>query len=148
MRGATQSVSPSGADSLFQSTRPMRGATTVICYLIGQAVFQSTRPMRGATMSKKEFAESINISIHAPHAGRDTAVAVGGIIPLDFNPRAPCGARLRRVSQEDQHGKISIHAPHAGRDPYRFLDFSHLSYFNPRAPCGARPTAAATPSPH
>ena len=35
------------------------------------AGFQSTRPVRGATMTRKEFAQSIDISIHAPRAGRD-----------------------------------------------------------------------------
>ena len=33
--------------------------------------FQSTRPMRGATGGRETFAVRQNISIHAPHAGRD-----------------------------------------------------------------------------
>ena len=34
----------------------------------------------------------------------------------DFNPRAPCGARLPGRLRGRREGGISIHAPHAGRD--------------------------------
>ena len=60
------------------------------------------------------------ISIHAPRVGRDQGRAT--IRPLMyFNPRAPCGARLRHMLREK-----------APRN------------FNPRAPCGARPPRGAT----
>ena len=71
----------------------MRGATKQGAILIGDAAFQPTRPLRGATM--KRNSAKVNIR--------------------DFNPRAPCGARLSH-----------IHEVSAGID------------FNPRAPCGAR----------
>ena len=57
---------------VFQSTRPIRGAT-----LIGNGrdhrmqKFQSTRPIRGATMTAAEIDALEQISIHAPHTGRD-----------------------------------------------------------------------------
>ena len=61
---------------------------------------------------------------------------------MNFNPRAPCGAR-----QGDHLGgtplrAISIHAPHAGRDSCPRPPAGCQSNFNPRAPCGARPPAA------
>ena len=79
---------------LFQSTRPMRGATPMQ-QPMAQPVqqFQSTRPMRGATFAKSTSWPRFDISIHAPHAGRDYAT-------LGVRRTAP----------------ISIHAPHAGRD--------------------------------
>ncbi len=78
----------------FQSTRPMRGATSCLLVLVsislyfnprapcgarrkevGEAVetlqFQSTRPMRGATFIRTVPNLVYDISIHAPHAGRD-----------------------------------------------------------------------------
>ena len=78
--------------------------------------FQSTRPMRGATSLKVRELALRQISIHAPHAGRDWGDGYGWHIsnlfqstrPMrgatscsprlqmgrsDFNPRAPCGAR-------------------------------------------------------
>ena len=77
--------------------------------------FQSTRPMRGAT-GGSAFSYLIGqISIHAPHAGRDGVFGGGGMMHC-----------------------ISIHAPHAGRD--KMLKPQQLTrrHFNPRAPCGAR----------
>ena len=43
------------------------------------------------------------------------------LLPANFNPRAPCGAR-----------------------PGALTDIATTFYFNPRAPCGARPKAAQT----
>ena len=57
---------------LFQSTRPMRGATAEILFVNEFGKFQSTRPMRGATVVVKIDEHRRYISIHAPHAGRDT----------------------------------------------------------------------------
>ena len=90
----TQSA-PSISMGTFQSTRPMRGATPltdtmILGYMdfnprapcgarpevflvlhIGN-LFQSTRPMRGATSYTRVYRNSYRISIHAPHAGRDS----------------------------------------------------------------------------
>ena len=42
-----------------------------------------------------EFNQSTReISIHAPHAGRDASARRAGASATNFNPRAPCGARL------------------------------------------------------
>ena len=83
--------------------------------------FQSTRPVRGATDCRREILQFADISIHAPRAGRDQAAArkelvqsefqstrpVRGATTMedlpeyvckDFNPRAPCGARLLLAS--------------------------------------------------
>ena len=62
--------------SEFQSTRPLRGATSQSSGYLWDAGFQSTRPLRGATPA---------------HRLRKA----GG---RDFNPRAPCGARLGDVN--------------------------------------------------
>ena len=35
---------------------------------------------------------------------------------FDFNPRAPCGARLQNTPDNRDELGISIHAPRAGRD--------------------------------
>ena len=77
--------------------------------------FQSTRPVRGATLRKRRYLRRIDISIHAPRAGRDRIGRNTLLRSSDFNPRAPCGARRRRSTTR----------------LFRI-------YFNPRAPCGAR----------
>ena len=79
------------------------------------------------------------ISIHAPHTGRDIDVLGNIIRSMDFNPRAPYGARpagfepvvyvlcnfnprapygarLTSLKLDAGAGIISIHAPHTGRD--------------------------------
>ena len=50
----------------------MRGATFKISQYAIAEQFQSTRPMRGATESFGVGLWEVEISIHAPHAGRDS----------------------------------------------------------------------------
>ena len=58
---------------------------------------------------------------------------------IDFNPRAPYGARQRDQTAKPRRIAISIHAPHTGRDQFFFLYlYANLVNFNPRAPYGAR----------
>ena len=104
--------------SAFQSTRPVRGATEETTTEESKPEkFQSTRPVRGATREDDRVSRALIISIHAPRAGRDKGSekepkphqtfqstrpvrgATGSFRTLirlisNFNPRAPCGARL------------------------------------------------------
>ena len=59
--------------AIFQSTRPIRGATmSIFSRSSGSSPFQSTRPIRGATLTQTAaYPVPHNISIHAPHTGRD-----------------------------------------------------------------------------
>ena len=61
-------------DRKFQSTLPVRGATVVVVIAVSTELFQSTLPVRGATLTKYILALSL----------------------INFNPRSPCGERLRR----------------------------------------------------
>ena len=72
MRGATTAGILSVMYLTFQSTRPMRGATTEGLSAAWRVLFQSTRPMRGATWAQLYGTARRNVSIHAPHAGRDS----------------------------------------------------------------------------
>ena len=58
----------------------------------------------------------LDISIHAPRVGSDTAIPRHTHPAAYFNPRSPCGERQSRLHQD--HG---------------------MHYFNPRSPCGERP---------
>ena len=103
----------------FQSTRPLRGATLVrpVSFFISiyfnprapcgarrsdtvmdpsGILFQSTRPLRGATRWPRQSLLGRSISIHAPLAGRDMPPGWQVQSRHNFNPRAPCGARLLR----------------------------------------------------
>ena len=80
--------------------------------------FQSTRPIRGATITR----------------------ATSRLPGVNFNPRAPYGARPGNIKAHNLCFLISIHAPHTGRDLVLCI-FDITSYhFNPRAPYGARPS--------
>ena len=169
----------------FQSTRPIRGATLFrLSRFLRCRIFQSTRPIRGATRGSSSIqirqryfnprapygarhnrlSDNMlcnNISIHAPHTGRDDSGPGWTTTGLHFNPRAPYGARRSGVSPAGPCGGISIHAPHTGRDLHLLIViyqtggfqstrpirgatvcgwawFLALSHFNPRAPYGAR----------
>ena len=56
----------------------MRGATLNAITVTVSKEFQSTRPMRGATKNDPVPYFYIDISIHAPHAGRDRQPSAGG----------------------------------------------------------------------
>ena len=104
------------AERTFQSTRPMRGATAPLPRVSRWRGYFNPRAPCGARRARGSLRRgAINISIHAPHAGRDEINAAVMRSPPYFNPRAPCGARPAcRTGQ------------------------STTADFNPRAPCGAR----------
>ena len=122
--------------------------------------FQSTHPLRGATVIRQRDSILFTISIHAPLAGCDQRRPRSRITINNFNPRTPCGVRLRfdRVLRrapvfQSTHplrgatfaGRyvvfrffISIHAPLAGCDTLVQQGSKFNNNFNPRTPCGVR----------
>ena len=116
--------------------------------------------MRGATGATGKDLEALGISIHAPHAGCDRRSSGLSTICKHFNPRTPCGVRLRPLNQSlkniifqsthpmrgatlppkqmDLMQDISIHAPHAGCDFQTNARKNAGKDFNPRTPCGVR----------
>ena len=121
--------------------------------------------MRGATRIGVCCVPVAEVSIHAPHAGRDHRAACSPSRCGSFNPRAPCGARPSIISCMSRRSSfqstrpmrgatyhklgrppeisVSIHAPRVGRDQECHLRLSSKNYFNPRAPCGARRSDAS-----
>ena len=146
--------------TLFQSTRPMRGATLCSERRCVCKEFQSTRPMRGATIIAQASMSKQQVSIHAPHAGRDALYACVGIrhrgfnprapcgarphslrgsrTTRGFNPRAPCGARRRSTSLCARRMRFQSTRPMRGATPPLIWLRNRRKRFNPRAPCGAR----------
>ena len=87
------------------------------------------------------------ISIHAPLAGRDFRVREHPLSTTDFNPRAPCGARLEFSSLLPLYLLFQSTRPLRGATMQGRSDPCSRADFNPRAPCGARPEALR-PLPH
>ena len=104
-------------------------------------LFQPTRPLRGATIGMRDCRFFDGISTHAPLAGRDQWGGV--VVPphFDFNPRAPCGARLSARRTAPPHARFQPTRPLRGATLHLARLQQALPYFNPRAPCGARPNA-------
>ena len=75
-------------------------------------------PLAGRDDADGDTLTVVEISTHAPLAGRDWGLVMSWTMNIDFNPRAPCGAR-RSITTDGCGVRI---------------------YFNPRAPCGARPS--------
>ena len=124
----------------FQSTRPAWGATSFSAGVQSSCTYFNPRAPCGARPLLGVFLRGVGvISVHAPRVGRDgKEYTVSGTLmvfqstrpvwgatmsamsfparPCHFNPRAPCGARPRVSSHENDVVKISIHAPRVGRD--------------------------------
>ena len=115
-------------------------------------------PLAGRDARSREWEAANRISIHAPLAGRDAAKAAGIYGTRNFNPRAPCGARLPPLAAPPCYtgfqstrplrgatfppiaaqvaSGISIHAPLAGRDialPFTIVFYMGISIHAPLA---------------
>ena len=119
----------------FQSTLPVRGATYKPMYGGALQVFQSTLPVRGATM-RFPPTSGVNLSFNprspcGERLRRAAGIPRGGC----FNPRSPCGERLEPFCFESTAHAVSIHAPRAGSDTKnRFAGrIVHVSIHAPRA---------------
>ena len=95
----------------------MRGATEYKDLALLERVISIHAPRAGSDNGADyERPLTYDISIHAPRAGSDGLY--GGDRQRDdyFNPRSPCGERLRGPQGEQGPTGISIHAPRAGSD--------------------------------
>ena len=112
-----------------------RGA---IAMAAGEFLFQSTRPVWGATSNSARQHYGFAISIHAPRVGRDQrrlpAIRANG----NFNPRAPCGARLASKLYRTPRFGFQSTRPVWGATFGVCSCNRAAQNFNPRAPCGAR----------
>ena len=136
VRGATASGAGSGRHQEFQSTRPVRGATICILGCLNANTFQSTRPVRGATSGLFSWKNPLNVSIHAPRAGRDPRQFFSMLSRGSFNPRAPCGARRQKRSRLPSFATYSwvllamntVCLAHTSHTP-PLMWFTHLYFF-------------------
>ena len=87
------------------------------------------------------FANSVWISIHVPRVEDDGRSGGGKGKSVYFNPRPPCGGRLRFRRVEKEAGEFQSTSP-VWRTTTQLSNFRREQYhFNPRPPCGGRPDA-------
>ena len=122
----------------FQSTRPIRGATAV---LVSEAVFEDISihaPHTGRDAPAGAVVCIEVISIHAPHTGRDTPRTFSAFIPALFQSTRPIrGATAQSIITTSAPTNFNPRAPYGARlglKPCKII----CIYFNPRAPYGAR----------
>ena len=72
--------------------------------------FQSTLSLRRATLRPLRHHRRNPISIHALLAESDQFGTIRANVEYDFNPRSPCGERLRNGIDSGYRPDISIHA--------------------------------------
>ena len=115
-----------------------------ICWNLIQ--FQSTLPMRGATEEAYEVGESDFISIHAPHAGSDGAVPSSWMQWTYFNPRSPCGERLRPSQNALIESKFQSTLPMRGATVWTFQEQPVVSIFQSTLPMRGATRLARIPA--
>ena len=108
------------------------------CRTVQLLLFQSTLLMRGETWTDVKAYMQKDISIHSPHARRDTLNCYINACNIDFNPLSSCEERLDEA-QLLFNARISIHSPHARRDLLPFFILRVLENFNPLSSCEERP---------
>ena len=100
--------------------------------------FQPTRPLRGATAAQQEpLPNGFDFNPRAP-CGARLSIDSLRIIPTLFQPTRPLRGATSITTVVAGLGFISTHAPLAGRDFKLSILRPRGVNFNPRAPCGAR----------
>ena len=94
--GATQSDAIARMHELFQSTRPVWGATPEVWSQITDDIVSIHAPRVGRDEVRQRLYKARAVSIHAPRVGRDRVLVTNDLSYQCFNPRAPCGARLKK----------------------------------------------------
>ena len=101
--------------------------------------FQSTLPARGATAVWTEMCGAINISIHAPREGSDTASTANPIAITVFQSTLPArGATLVVTSEAGATSDFNPRSPRGERRQRPRPLPRWAGYFNPRSPRGER----------
>ena len=146
----------------FNPRAPCGARLHSVTPLFGDFNFNPRAPCGARRQRQRASAKKSVISTHAPLAGRDLAALVGEIkgkkfqptrplrgatfiflgqfyAGLNFNPRAPCGARLMSAISSCLNLQFQPTRPLRGATQTVSFRRSGYKYFNPRAPCGARP---------
>ena len=121
----------------FQSTRPLRGATGLPSCHFSKCGFQSTRPLRGATGLPSCHFSKCGFQSTRPLRGATAFDFPNVRQQINFNPRAPYGARLTSLASKPRKLAFQSTRPLRGATS-RSERRSAPWYFNPRAPYGAR----------
>ena len=122
----------------FQPTLPVRGATPATVQEVPPLVISTHAPRAGSDRTAPAPAEQRRISTHAPRAGSDLTAFMLQWRAGHFNPRSPCGERLRQEWILKAPEKFQPTLPVRGATWHGAGGVQTIPYFNPRSPCGER----------
>ena len=115
----------------------MRDATFAGKGVKQEKLISTHAPHAGRDETVEEIFVNIAISTHAPHAGRDTVRLSLYRTTLDFYSRAPCGTRLKPLSQTLQE-LFLLTRPMRDATASVVDENGKIIDFYSRAPCGTR----------
>ena len=95
--------------------------------------FQSTSPVWRTTDGYEIAFESSPISIHVPRVEDDTTRSTSSANITNFNPRPPCGGRLRKLDLLRGRGRFQSTSP-VWRTTYRSASFYNYKKFQSTSP--------------
>ena len=121
----------------FQSAPPVRGATVKSCAECDAEMVSIRAPRAGGDRRAGWAAQPVHEFQSAPPVRGATQTAGATSRQRSFNPRPPCGGRLKPPARPAGKG-VSIRAPRAGGDRSRSAIGNRTKRFNPRPPCGGR----------
>jgi len=82
-----------------------------------------------------QLEDRIQISIHSPHAGRDSVKGIQYVNAYQFQSTLPMRGETLYAAIWEKAVEISIHSPHAGRDPAQgsLIHAGDISIHSPHA---------------
>ena len=157
LRGATFYLGVISASVDISTHAPLAGRDLVMVLILTTILISTHAPLAGRDDCAPYSFDKSLISTHAPLAGRDALTSAmvmcrrkfqptrplrgatsgtytGSCAILDFNPRAPCGARRGQSVLVAGDRFISTHAPLAGRDVLRRFISPAIRLFQPTRP--------------
>ena len=143
-RGATLDPSGGCRGAMFQSAPPVRGATSIREFPSPSPTCFNPRPPRGGRPRGGRPPNRGKVSIRAPRAGGDEAIAAGRRHSGLFQSAPPARGATRGCRNEIA-SSVSIRAPARGRLTTVLRSCSRTG-FNPRPPReGRRPAVQSSP---
>ena len=142
LRGATNAAVSEPEADVFQPTRPLRGATGLLLIKRNLLIFQPTRPLRGATLLYRlRLWTLINFNPRAPCGARPCSVRDRFHKYFIFQPTRPLRGATRDIYRDLPEPFISTHAPLAGRDGWAPMSTRHTRRISTHAPLAGRDEA-------
>ena len=139
VRGATSSLQRTRSSATISIHAPRAGCDPGRCATeMGVPRISIHAPRAGCDQNDGSNCDNAVISIHAPRAGCDRSAGGNSATVLYFDPRTPCGVRLKPFSPKQRRLIFRSTHPVRGATTEECALLFHPAHFDPRTPCGVR----------